>query len=43
MVSLNTFKIYYKSTKHIVFIFSMLFVTFVSNYYNYYVNTYIRL
>lgn len=43
MVSLSTFKIYYKSKKHIVFVFSMLIVTFISNYYNYYVNTYIKL
>lgn len=34
---------YYQSSKHIWFLFSMLFVTLLSNYYNYYVNTYINL
>ena len=29
--------------KHIVFIISLIAVTFLSNYYNYYLNTYINL
>ncbi len=43
MVSFSTFKIYYKSRKHIAFIVALIFVTVLSNYYNYYVNTYVDL
>jgi hypothetical protein len=41
-VSWDTFKIYYTSKKHIVFVVSLIFVTLISNYYNYYINTYIE-
>lgn len=43
VVSWSTFKYYYKSKKHIAFLLSLLLVTAISNYYNYYVNTYINL
>lgn len=43
MVSWSSFGLYYKSYKHIVFLVSLLFASGLSNYYNYYVNTYIKL
>ncbi len=43
MVSWSSFRLYYKSPKHVFFLVSIVAVTMISNYYNYYVNTYIKL
>ena len=42
-MSWKTFRIYYKSIKHIIFLVSIIGVTAISNYYNFYINTYLSL
>jgi len=42
-VSWSTFEIYYQSKKHLIFLGAIITVTALSNYYNYYISTYLSL